>query len=40
MQTCQCVTRIGLVYKPSGLVVCGSCGGALPLQPPAKKERP
>lgn len=40
MQTCQCLDRQGIVYKPSGLVICGDCGGVLPIQPPAKAERP
>lgn len=40
MQTCTCTERTGVVFKPSGLVVCGDCGGALPMQPPKKQERP
>lgn len=40
MVSCPCVERSGIVYKPSGLVICGDCGMPLPVQPPAKKERP
>lgn len=40
MQTCQCLDRTGIVHKPSGMVICGDCGGLLPLQPPPRPERP
>lgn len=40
MLTCRCPQPREVGVKPSGLVYCKACGGALPLQPPPKKERP
>lgn len=40
VQTCQCLERKGIVFKPSGIVICGDCGALLPVQPTKRKERP
>jgi hypothetical protein len=34
---CPCTTRVGIIHRPSGVVVCGSCG--LPTAPPPPKKR-
>lgn len=40
MKTCPCAIRSGLLERPSGAVVCATCGGIVLDPPPPPKERP
>ncbi len=37
---CACEKRPGVVVKPSGVWVCGACGGRVVPTPPPKKVKP